>query len=171
MPGSAATLRTCCSALSSSPDSTMRRLANTRPGTRIGGVGSISHSNGATSRIGLLVPHGQPESEGRARAPLGRELERAAVRLGNRARDEEAEPGPRLGLAAEVQAPELLEHEGLLLGWDAGAVVAHAHGDQTVGASRSHLDLIAHDRVLGRVREQVDEQLAQPLAISFDEGE
>src|SRR5919106_4969404 len=167
MPGSAATFRTCWRAFSSSPEATMRRLAKTRPGTRIGGDGSISHSNGATSRSSMSAPScRQAQGEGGPVPRLRDELERAAVRLCDRPRDEEPEPGSRLRLAAHVDAPELLEHEALLLGGDAGAVVAHAHLDVAVLARRGHLDLVAGDGVLGRVREQVDEQLPQPLAVA-----
>src|SRR5215207_3650995 len=131
MPGRQATFRTCSRAFSSSPDSTIRRLANTRPGTRMGGRCSSSHSKGATSRTS--GSDGQSSRKSRAGPRFGVELERAAVRLGDRAGDEEAEARAGLRSPTGVDAAELLEYQPLLLGRNAGTVVADRERHEAVG--------------------------------------
>ena len=65
---------------------------------------------------------GQLEREGRALAGRRADVERAAVRLGDRAGDEEAEAGARLA-EADVGPAELLEDQRLLVARDPGAAV------------------------------------------------
>ncbi len=88
------------------------------------------------------------------------------MRLRDRARDEEAEAGAGLRAPAGVHAPELLEDEEVLVGGDAGPVVDHGDDDVPVVRAGAHLDLVPRDRVLGRVGEEVDEELAQTLAVA-----
>ena len=66
-------------------------------------------------------------------------VDRAAVRLGDRARDEEAEPGAGLRGAGHVGAAELLEDQPLLVVRDPGAVVGDgdAHGAVLAAATRT----------------------------------
>jgi hypothetical protein len=87
------------------------------------------------------------------------------VRLRDGARDEEPEPCPGLRATARVDAAELLEHEPLLLGGDPRAVILDAQDHRFVLRYCAYLDLVARDGVLGRVREEVEEQLAEPVAI------
>ena len=67
-------------------------------------------------------------------------FERPAVRLGDRARDEEAEAGSRLRLLA-AHAAELLEDERVVLARDAGPAVAHLDAQAPVLRESLHLDL------------------------------
>src|SRR5205085_2128676 len=89
-----------------------------------------------------------------------------AVRLGDRARDEEAQARAGLGLSGHARAAELLEDELLVLARDPGAVVADRDDEGAVLGRRGDLHLAARARVLDRVVDQVREHLAQPLAVA-----
>src|SRR6186997_122710 len=96
--------------------------------------------------------------------------ERAPVRLGDRARDEEAETRARLRLLT-AHAAELLEDERVVLRRDPGAAIAHLDVDPAVLGERVDLDLAARGRVLDRVVEQVRQHLPQPLAVAANQWE
>src|SRR5712692_7720288 len=74
---------------------------------------------------------GKREPERRSLPRQGVHVERPAVRFGDRARDEEAEP--RAGLRAAALGPaELLEDQPLLLARDARTAVADLNDDAAV---------------------------------------
>ncbi|TMM15216.1 MAG: WYL domain-containing protein [Actinobacteria bacterium] len=85
----------------------------------------------------------QRQREGRPRIRGRANVERAAVGLRDRARDEEAEPGAGLGPAGDVGAPELLEDEPLLIERDSGTAVDDRDAHGAVLRLRPHLDLLA----------------------------
>src|SRR5206468_4232144 len=88
-----------------------------------------------------------PLVDGAALAERGGHLELAAVRLGDRARDVEAEAATRLrGRAADTA--ELLEHEALVGRGDAAAAVGDVDDDAAVHGRGAHLDELALRRVL-----------------------
>src|ERR671922_735494 len=97
----------------------------------------------------------QLERERRAAGGGRADAKRAAVGLGDRARDEETEARPGLRAAGDVGAAELLEDQTLVLRWDAGPVVGHLDPDRAVVRSRADDDLVAGGRVLDRVLDQV----------------
>jgi hypothetical protein len=88
------------------------------------------------------------------------------MRLGDRPCDEEAESRARLRASTGVHAPELLEDEAALVGRDAGPVVDHRHVDVTVVGPGPNLDLVAGHRVLGRVRDEVEQELTEALPVA-----
>jgi hypothetical protein len=100
---------------------------------------------------------------------LGRRLdvERAAVRLCNRARDEEAEAGSRLGAAA-AGSPEFLEDQPLILGRDTRPVVGDLDPDDAVVRARVDPHLTAGARVFDRVVDEVLDELVQPVPVAAD---
>src|SRR5215217_4861667 len=90
------------------------------------------------------------------------------VRLGNRARDEEAETGARLRLLP-AHAAEPLEDQRVMLGCDTGAAVAHLDADRPVVRQRFDLDLAAYRGVLDGVVEQVRQHLPETLPVRANE--
>src|SRR5439155_24186924 len=82
--------------------------------------------------LGGPASGGKREPEGRSAAGRRADRERPAVRLRDRAGDEEAEAGSRLALASRVQPSELLEDHLLILDRDTGAAVADVHVDEAV---------------------------------------
>ena len=77
---------------------------------------------GKRRRANALRADGKPDGERRAVAFPGVDLERAAVRLGDRARDEEAEAGAGRRARARLRgAAELLEDDALLVLGDSRA--------------------------------------------------
>ena len=69
----------------------------------------------------------QRQREGRAAVRDRLDDDAAAVRLGDRAGDVEAEAGAGLGLVAELRPAELLEDQALLLRRDARPAIADRH--------------------------------------------
>jgi len=68
---------------------------------------------------------------------------------------------------AGVDAPELLEDQTLLVRGNAWPVILDADEDRAlIRGGGTHLDLVSRDRVLGGVRQEVDEQLAEPVAVA-----
>src|SRR4029453_19198108 len=106
---------------------------------------------------------GKRQGEGRA-APVGQRTHggRASVRLGDRARDEESQPGAGLGRVADLNAAELLEDHTLVLARDPGPVIADLDVQATVRAHSLDFFPLAGARVLDGVVDQVDEKLAEP---------
>jgi hypothetical protein len=88
------------------------------------------------------------------------------VRLGDRPGDEEAQPGPRFRAPAGVDAPELLEDQTLLLRGNAWPVILDADEDRAVVRGGTHLDLVSRDRVLGGIRQEIEEELTEPVAVA-----
>src|SRR5207253_10062723 len=80
---------------------------------------------------GESPPGRQPEGERRARPGRGGDVERAAVRLNDRAGDEEPQPGARPRVA-RVRPAELLEDQLLIGPWDPRSAVAHRDADAPV---------------------------------------
>src|SRR2546428_13337886 len=104
----------------------------------------------------------QLEYEGGALAERRDDVERAAVRLRDRAGDEEAEASAR---TVAARPAEFLEDQLLLLERDPRAPVAHLDTHDVVPQPHPHLDGGARLRVLDRVVDQIREHLTQPLAV------
>src|SRR5205823_15053458 len=94
------------------------------------------------SLLGALADR-QRQGERRARVRARADVDRPAVSLGDRARDEETEAGAGLRSAGDVRAAELLEDEPLLVVRDAGPVVGDGDPNLAVLLSCAHLDLVA----------------------------
>src|SRR6185436_16410811 len=84
-----------------------------------------------------------------------------------RQREPDAEPA-ELARRAGVRLPEALEDVRQVLGGDADAAVLHADHDRPVVAPRAQRDSAARRRELDRVRQQVPQDLLQPIAIGAD---
>ena len=82
------------------------------------------------------------------------------MRLGDRARDVEAEAGAGLRRRA-ADAPELLEHQPLVARRDPVAAIGDVDDDTAVHRGRPHLDQLPFRRVLDGVVDQVRQHLAQ----------
>ena len=120
--------------------------------------------------------------DGRAAAPVqgmstrnvapcagrGLDLGAAAVRLGDRGDDREAEPGAAArARARRVGAPEPLEHARRVFGRHARAVVAHFdHRVRRRDSSTRTSTGVSRRRVRARVLEQVREHLAQAVLVA-----
>ena len=124
----------------------------------------------SAARRACLVVFSDRQRQGERRAVPGvrADLERAAVRLGDRAGDVEAEPRSRLGCGAS-NAPELLEDEPLVLGGDPAAGVDDLDHGMPVDGRRPDLDGSSFGRVLDRVVDQVGENLTQPGGVAEDD--
>src|SRR4051812_10739931 len=118
----------------------------------------------------LLLPHRQCQHERRPGAGIGADLERAAVRLRDRPRDEETEAGPRLRSPGDVGAAELLEDEARLVAREARAAIDDRDPRDAVLRAYRQLDLVVAGRVLHRIVDEVRQHLAQPLAVPPDRG-
>src|SRR3954451_12418639 len=110
----------------------------------------------------VLSPDGEREREGRARLGARAHVERAAMRLCDRAGDEETEPRAGLGCARHVHPAELLEDATLLVAGDARACVTHRDAHRAVRRRRRDAHLPALRRVLDGVLDQVAEYLTDP---------
>ena len=106
----------------------------------------------------------QTQREDGALAGRRLDVERAAVRLGERAREEEPEARPRLRRPGH--AAELLEDLDLVLGADPGSRVADVDDHVAVVGTGLDADLAAGVRVLDRVRDQVVDELTEPLRVA-----
>src|SRR5207247_9052663 len=92
---------------------------------------TASSGGASSSSRGLLKPlERQRQRERCTRVGSRQHVERAAVRLGDRARDEEPETRAGLRGAGYLGTPELLEDHALLLVRDARPVVAHGDPDR-----------------------------------------
>ena len=111
------------------------------------------------------------ERERRAGLRSRAHVERAAVGLRDRAGDEEAQPGPRLGRARHVHAAEFLEDAPLLLLRNAGSRVPHRDAHGAVARCRRDPHLPALRRVLDGVVDQIREHLTQASAVAADARE
>ena len=97
-----------------------------------------------------------------------RDVDGAAVGLGDRARDVEAEAGAGLRAAARG-ATELLEDQPLVVDRDARPVVGDRDDDRAVQLPHVDVDRGAGRRVLDRVVDQVAHDLAEPPGVAADE--
>ncbi len=91
--------------------------------------------------------------------------------LGDRAGDEEPEPGSRLRAAFDVGAPELLEDSRLLVARDPRPTVSHRDPHRPVRRCGRDAHLTALRRVLDRVLDQVPEHLPKPGTVAADRRE
>ena len=77
-------------------------------------------------------------------------------------------PVPGFASRPDERAAELLEDQALLLERDPRPLVADAHLDRPLVGARDHRDLRSRPGVLDRVRDQVVDELAQPLGVAAD---
>src|SRR4029453_11479073 len=114
---------------------------------------------------------GKRQGEGRA-AFVGQRAhgERASVRLGDRAREEQSQPGAGLGRVADLNATELLEDQTLVLARDPGPVIADLDLQAPARAHSLDFYILAGARVLDGVVDQVDENLAEPVPVAPNAG-
>src|SRR4029450_7732743 len=126
-------------------------------GTTQGPAGSSAWEPGSAMGHRRLALDGQEESEGGA--PVGPFLrpDATAVRFHDRAANGQAQPGAlRLRIGTAI---ELLEDTALVPRGQPRAVIGYLdHGTAIVGPG-PHIDLGAGRSVLGRVFEEVDENL------------
>src|SRR5947209_18374749 len=98
--------------------------------------------------LALLVSCRERENEGRSLSRSRVDLQAAAVRLGDRARDEQSEAGAGLRAAGDVNASELLEDARVLLSRDSRSRVADRDAHAAVGGERADGHLAVFGRVL-----------------------
>ena len=142
---------------------------------RIGVVVGDEHPQRSGDRFGVLwgdvadrrrCDDGQLEHELAAVADArAARLDRSAVQLDELAHEREADPEAVLAIERPVDAREEIEDLGELLGRNADAVVFHGHPEHVVRRADRHLDSAARRRVLGRIADQVGEDLHEPLAV------
>src|SRR5581483_11793973 len=120
---------------------------------------------------GARLAHWKRQRERRARVRARADVDRPAVRLGDRARDKEAEAGARLRPTGDVRAAELLEDEPLLVVRYTRPMVGDGDPHLAVLLLCAYLDLVAGRRVFDRVLEQVREHLPKAFAVAPDRSE
>src|SRR6266545_6834150 len=109
----------------------------------------------------------QRQREGGAAADRRGDLDRPAVRLGDRARDEEAETRARLRpCAGRLGTAELLEDQPLLLDRHARSAVANLDAKRFVLGEDGHNDRLAYGGVLDGVVDQICHDLTKTLLIA-----
>src|SRR5712692_4361896 len=117
--------------------------------------------------VGLL--HRQCEHEAAAVARLTLDPDPAAVQFDESFREREPEASALALLRADVGLLELLEDPLPVFGRNARASVGHRHLHLTVDLRRGYHDAASLRRELHRVREQVEDDLAQPPLVAFDQ--
>src|SRR5262245_59898933 len=126
----------------------------------------------STIRISsFATPHRDRECERRALSELALDPDLAAVQLDELPRQRAAEAGTFHLLVGCPNLPELLEHRLLILRRDADAGVGDRYRDGSIHRFRSDLDAATLWGELDRVREQVEENLADLPLVGLDLSE
>src|SRR5215471_621253 len=111
----------------------------------------------------------QCEDETAALPGLALDPDAAAVELDQPFREREPEPGAVALLEADFRLLELLEDPLVVLGRDSRPGIRHGHEHLAVHPRRGDADVPARRRELHRVREQVEDDLAQAALVSVDQ--
>src|SRR5262249_44325843 len=118
----------------------------------------------------MAPPFGrQCEDEAAAVAGLALDPDPTAVQLDEPLREREPEPGAIALLEADLGLLELLEDPLVILGRDSRSGVRHGHERLAVHPRGLDADVPARRRELHRVREQVEDHLAQPAFVAVDQ--
>src|SRR5581483_10748494 len=111
------------------------------------------------------------DPERRAAAVAARDRDRAAVRVDDRARDEEAEPGAGHLLCNRARrAEEPLEHLLRLAGREPDSRVAHLEHRSVGIPANADIDAPALGRELDRVRDEIVEELEEASLVALEHG-
>src|SRR2546421_8995237 len=111
------------------------------------------------------------DAEARTDAFVGRDVDRAAVRLADRLRDREAEPRPGRGVLRRApRTEEAFEQPPPLVEWDPGARVLDLEHRGAVRPCDANRDASVGRSELDRVREQIVDELGQPRRIARQRG-
>ena len=90
------------------------------------------------------------------------------MRLGDRTRDEEPEPGAGLRTAGHGRTTELLEDQLLVVERNPGSLIPNLHAHEPVLRPRADADVSARGRILDGVVDEVLHDLTQSLAVAAE---